>query len=89
MPSPLRHDHDHAGSERQDCGPSSVIRCKRRGTVDDLHEFIAVPVALPGAVAGKFGGENGAVAEGSQRGEAGFLRGPASVISGVRPRRNR
>jgi len=35
-------------------------------TVDDLHDLVAVRVALPRALAGKFGGIDGAVAVGRQ-----------------------
>ena len=35
---------------------------KRRGTVDDLHDLVAVGVALPWAFAGEFGEVDGAVA---------------------------
>src|SRR5437588_4274856 len=69
VPRSLRDNDDHPGAQR--VGLRTVLRddvqCRR--AVDDLHELVAIRVALPGAVAGEFCTENVAVAEWSQCGE--------------------
>src|SRR3989449_5453693 len=69
VPRPLRHDDHHPGAQRK--GFRTVLRhdMQRRRAIDDLHELIAVRMAFPRSVAGKFGAEDIAVAKRSQRGE--------------------
>src|SRR2546428_13345599 len=70
VPRPLRHDDHHPGAERK--GFRTVLRhdVQRRRAIDDLHELIAVRMAFPRSVAGKFGAVNIAVAKRSQRDES-------------------
>ena len=51
------------------CGSSSMMMCSLVVALDDLHQLVAVRVPLPGAIAGKFRGEDVAVAERRQRRE--------------------
>src|SRR5437764_11964528 len=62
VPRPLRDDHDHAGFERM--GLRSVVRHDVEGhrAVDDLHDLVAVWMALPRTFAGELGDVDGAVA---------------------------
>src|SRR5262245_14333902 len=69
VPRPLRHDDDHSGAHR--VGFRTIVRhgveCCR--AVDDLHELVAVGMAFPRSVAGKFRAEDIAVAKRGQRRE--------------------
>src|SRR5439155_8477364 len=59
----------------------------RRGAIDDLHQLVAAPVALPWSAAGEFGGEDAAVAVLGELREGpfpfGFSRGRRSPVQHV------
>src|SRR5207302_6813135 len=62
VPRPLRDDHHHPCFERM--GLRSVVGHDVEGhrAVDDLHDLVAVRMALPRAFAGELGDVDGAVA---------------------------
>src|SRR5208282_2248235 len=64
VPRPSWNDQHHPRLQRIGLRPILSHDVKRRGTVDDLDDLVAVDVALPGALAGEFGGIDGAVAVG-------------------------
>ena len=49
VPCSLRDDGHHPRLERKRLRPVRGHDVQRRGAVDDLHDFVAVRVALPGA----------------------------------------
>jgi hypothetical protein len=57
---------------------------QHRGAIDYMDDFVAVRVALPGAFAGKFAGEDGAVRQGANLAKA--RSRSAAGVSEVRPR---
>src|SRR3954454_23325013 len=69
VPYALRHDDQHPGPElvRLRLIIDDDVQLGR--PLDDLHQLVAVRVPFPGAVAGKFRGEDIAVAERRQRRE--------------------
>src|SRR4051812_16494437 len=73
MPGALRHDDQHPGPElmRLLLVVDDDVQLGR--PLDDLHQLVAVRMPFPGAVAGKFRGEDVAVAERRQRRESAAL----------------
>ncbi len=53
----------------KDCEPAVRHDGQRRRPVQNMHELITVPMALPGTVSGKASGKDAAITEGSQDGE--------------------
>jgi len=62
LPRPLWSDRYHARPEREGLRPVRSHDVLHRGAVDDLDDLVAIRVARPGAFAGKFASEDGAVA---------------------------